>query len=96
MRRCVGCMESRPKNELVRVRVSENGQIEIDATGKAKGRGLYLCPDMSCFLSAKKKRAISRGLNIDIDEVQIERLGKELADYAAKEGRLSGACKGIK
>ncbi len=93
MRRCVGCMESKPKKELVRIRVSEEGQIEIDPTGKAKGRGLYLCPNTDCFLSASKKRAISRGLNIETDEGQIERLGKELASYAAKSDRLSGTCK---
>lgn len=85
MRRCVGCMESKPKKELIRIRVAENGEAEIDPTGKANGRGIYLCPGHSCFLAAKKKRAITRGLEIEIDEQQMERLEKELINYAPKD-----------
>ena len=38
MRRCAGCMESKPKNQLIRIAGYE-GQITIDETEKAKGRG---------------------------------------------------------
>jgi predicted RNA-binding protein YlxR (DUF448 family) len=39
MRRCVGCMESKPKNQLIRIAGYE-GNVSIDRTGKAKGRGI--------------------------------------------------------
>ena len=56
MRRCVGCMESKPKNELIRIAGYEN-TVTLDLTGKAKGRGVYLCPGTKCLEKAKKKRA---------------------------------------
>ena len=39
MRRCVGCMESKPKNELIRIAGYEN-EVTLDLTGRAKGRGV--------------------------------------------------------
>ena len=39
MRRCVGCMESKPKNSMIRIACYE-GEISIDPAGKAKGRGV--------------------------------------------------------
>jgi len=43
LRTCVGCTKIRPKRELVRIIVGEKAEIVIDLTGKAKGRGAYLC-----------------------------------------------------
>ena len=53
MRRCVGCMESKPKGSLIRIACYEDN-ITVDPTGKAKGRGVYLCPDRECMEKAKK------------------------------------------
>jgi predicted RNA-binding protein YlxR (DUF448 family) len=61
MRRCVGCMESKPKQKLLRIACID-GEVRPDPTGKANGRGVYLCRDMACFEKARKKKAISRGL----------------------------------
>jgi predicted RNA-binding protein YlxR (DUF448 family) len=54
-------MESRPKHELLRI-AGTAGEVRIDKTGKANGRGVYLCKDIACFDKARKKKAISRGL----------------------------------
>lgn len=80
MRRCVGCMESKPKSELIRVAGCE-GQISIDVTGKAKGRGVYLCPNTECFQKAQKRKAIGRNLEMDITPEQLEKLFEELKKY---------------
>ncbi|MDR3072235.1 MAG: YlxR family protein [Clostridiales Family XIII bacterium] len=63
MRRCVGCMESKPKSELIRI-TEKNGLPVPDPTGKDNGRGVYLCNDEACFEKAKKRKSITRGLNI--------------------------------
>jgi len=73
MRRCVGCMESKPKKELVRIVYTTEGQLALDPTGKLNGRGVYLCPNADCILKAKKKNAVARGLERDVD---IEQLAK--------------------
>ena len=80
MRRCVGCMESKPKKELIRIAGFE-GELTLDLTGKAKGRGVYLCPDTKCLEKAKKKRALARSLKMEVTQEQLDRLFEELESY---------------
>lgn len=84
MRRCVGCMESKPKNQLIRIAGYEEA-VSIDRTGKAKGRGVYLCPNEACFLIAHKKKAIGRGLQMKVDDETITKLFEELKRYERKD-----------
>ena len=46
-------MESKPKNILVRIACYE-GNLSVDPSGKAKGRGVYLCPSQECMEKARK------------------------------------------
>ena len=55
-RRCVGCGESFPKRDLLRVVRTPEGNVTLDATGKANGRGAYVCRRSECFRTARKKR----------------------------------------
>ncbi len=71
MRRCVGCMESKPKGELVRIVYTPEGNLTIDLTGKANGRGVYLCNNQACVETARKKKAIQRALQKNLDENQL-------------------------
>jgi len=80
MRRCVGCMESKEKNQLIRVAGYE-GQVSIDPTGKAKGRGVYLCPATQCFEKAQKKKAIGRNLEMELTGEQVTKLFEDLKQY---------------
>ena len=41
MRRCIGCGTSKEKNSLIRI-VCYEGNVSLDTTGRAKGRGAYL------------------------------------------------------
>ena len=84
MRRCVGCMESKPKRELIRIVASDSGP-KIDLSGKANGRGIYLCPDTECFTKARKRKAIGRGLEIELGEQELDNLFKELAEHEKKD-----------
>lgn len=60
MRRCVGCMESKDKRELIRIAIYE-GELTVDESGRAKGRGIYLCRDNpECIEAAVKRRALER------------------------------------
>ena len=78
MRRCIGCMESRPKGELIRMVYSE-GRMVLDPDGKATGRGLYLCPDEKCIQKAVKKKAFNRSVRGEVKSEDIESILKELA-----------------
>lgn len=85
MRRCVGCNESKPKRTLIRICTPQEGQVRIDLTGKAPGRGIYLCPDPQCFQLARKRKAIGRGLRTEITEEQLDQLFEELSGYARED-----------
>ena len=82
MRRCVGCMESRPKSSLIRIACHE-GRITVDPTGKAKGRGVYLCHDEGCREKARKRRALQRSFETEIPAETLERIFRELEEYEA-------------
>ena len=48
-RSCVACRTARPKRELVRVVRTPGGAMVLDETGRAAGRGAYLCRDAACW-----------------------------------------------
>lgn len=79
MRRCAACMESKPKTKLIRIACYE-GALTVDKTGRAKGRGMYLCNQGECFEKAKKRRAIQRNFEADISQSEIDKIFEELAN----------------
>lgn len=79
MRRCIGCMESKPKSELLRVTYYE-GEVGIDTTGRAKGRGAYICRDEECLKKAVKKKAFARAFEKEISKEQEEQLRTQLEE----------------
>ncbi len=64
---CIACRAGRPKKELVRVVATEEGLIP-DETGKAHGRGAYICPDVACLDKAQKIKAFDRMLGAGLNE----------------------------
>jgi predicted RNA-binding protein YlxR (DUF448 family) len=61
-RTCVACRTSRQKRELLRVVRSPDGRIDVDQTGRAPGRGAYLCADGSCWQTATDRNSLERSL----------------------------------
>ena len=78
MRMCVGCREMKPKKELIRVVRQPSGQVMLDRTGKAAGRGAYVCPDSACLQRARKSKVLERTLEAAIEPEVYEQLAKEL------------------
>jgi predicted RNA-binding protein YlxR (DUF448 family) len=66
MRMCVSCREMQPKKELVRVVRTPEGAVILDSTGRANGRGAYLCKKSACLEKAIKSRALERALETKI------------------------------
>ena len=81
MRRCLGCYESKPKKELIRVVKTSEGEICIDKTGKKNGRGAYICYNKECLEKAFKTKRLSRNLDIPISEDIFNILKDEINDY---------------
>ena len=78
LRKCLGCMSSFPKKDLVRVLKTPEGTVVIDLSGKKSGRGAYICKNSSCLKKALKAKRIQSNLEIDIPAEVITELEKEL------------------
>lgn len=78
IRSCVGCGEPKSKKELIRIAMSTDGQISIDRTGKAPGRGAYICPSIECFDKAYKAKKLERSLKHAVSKDIYEALRTDL------------------
>ncbi len=79
-RRCLGCMQSYPKNTLIRVVRTPEGEVVLDFHGKKSGRGAYICRNAACFKKARKAGRFERSLDCTIPEEIYDRLEGEIAE----------------
>ena len=68
----------KPKRELIRVVKSPEGVFSLDRTGKANGRGAYMCPDPACFKKLRKRRGLDRAYKCAVPGEVYEALEREL------------------
>jgi uncharacterized protein len=89
-RTCVVCRSTTAKRALHRIVRSPSGTIGYDPTGKAPGRGAYLCGQPTCLETALKRRSLQRALKVsDTAAVggAIESLRNALGSEAVAPGR---------
>ena len=68
MRTCVITKEKYPKKELIRVVRDNLGNVSVDVTGKANGRGAYLKKDLEVVEMARKTKALEKYLEVLVPE----------------------------
>jgi len=78
LRRCLGCMEMKPKKTLIRVVKTKDGVLSLDLIGKAQGRGAYVCKNIECFEKARKAKRFEREFSCQIPDELYEKMGAEL------------------
>ncbi|HIT62766.1 MAG TPA: YlxR family protein [Candidatus Caccovivens faecavium] len=78
LRMCIVCHGRSDKKELVRLVKNKDGEIFLDKTGKANGRGAYVCKSKDCFDKLKKTRALNRAFKCEIPLEIYEKLGEEI------------------
>ena len=66
-RTCLGCGETKPKQELIRIVRQNDGSIFVDKTGKANGRGAYICNSIECLEKAIKSKRLDKNFKIEIN-----------------------------
>ncbi len=89
LRKCIVCQEMLPKKELIRVVRTPEEKIVIDPTGKAAGRGTYVCKRETCmkpdtFASGKWKKVLERSLNMTITQEQYEAFRNQWLEMIGK------------
>lgn len=68
MRTCVISHEKCEKKDLIRVVRTPDGDVLIDESGKANGRGAYLKKDIEVIEKAEKSNALARILEVNVDK----------------------------
>ena len=78
LRMCTGCMEMKPKKELIRIVKTPEGEVCVDLTSKKSGRGAYICKCIECLEKSFKAKRLSRNLDTPISEEIYEKLKEEI------------------
>ncbi len=76
LRTCVVTKESLPKQDLLRIVRTPEGDIKVDETGKLNGRGAYIKKDLQVLESAHKSNILEKRLECKIDDSVYEEIKK--------------------
>lgn len=68
MRSCVVTREKLEKKDLIRVVRTPEGNIIVDESLKANGRGAYLKKDASVIEKARKSKVLEKHLNVEVPD----------------------------
>lgn len=74
LRKCLISNESFPKEELFRVVKTPEGNVILDMTYKANGRGAYIKKDEEVILKAKNKKVLDRALETIVPDEIYDRM----------------------
>lgn len=73
-RTCVVTKEKTLKKDLLRVVRNKDGEVIVDLTGKANGRGAYLKKDLEVIKKARQTKILDRILEINIPDTIYDQL----------------------
>ena len=91
IRTCVSCRESGAKRGLIRIVRTPEGDIQIDPTGRANGRGAYLCHKPACWQRATHTSILNRALNTQLSPESLSQLTEFAATLPSEEAQGNGA-----
>lgn len=66
LRKCTGCGEMKDKRLMIRVVKTKEDTFFLDITGKANGRGAYICKDPECLSLSLKNKGLERSFKTKI------------------------------
>jgi hypothetical protein len=68
LRQCIACRELKEKKQMLRIVKNKEGEIFLDFSGKAAGRGAYICDSEECIKKLKKMRLINKTFSCEVDD----------------------------
>ena len=74
LRSCVITKEQLPKQELLRIVRTPEGEVKADETGKLNGRGAYIKKDIEVLEKARKSKILDKRLECTISDEVYEEL----------------------
>ncbi len=82
MRRCAACRKVMHKSELLRIVKLSDGKIFVDVTGKAQGRGAYVCKNLICAAELKKRRRLDRSFKTTVSVEIYDEIDRQIAELS--------------
>ena len=73
-RTCIVTKEKTLKKDLLRVVRDKDGNVSVDTTGKANGRGAYLKRDAAVINKAKETKILDHALEVSIPDSVYEEM----------------------
>ena len=89
-RTCIGCRKIRPKREMVRIVRTPDQGVKIDESGKASGRGAYLCRERLCWERALSEKRLEYALKTGLSKEE----GGALREFGQALEQTDEASKG--
>jgi predicted RNA-binding protein YlxR (DUF448 family) len=83
-RTCIGCREVKHKRDLIRLVRTPAGEVIIDPTGKANGRGIYLCRQLTCWDKGLKQERLAQSLKVNLSPEEVTALHDALQPELSK------------
>lgn len=83
-RSCIACKMQDDKVNLYRIVRDSEGHVSFDASGRAAGRGAYVCSG-ACFEKARKSRRLQSSLRVSVSEEDYEAVARALRSAIAHE-----------
>lgn len=65
-RMCIACRQMKPKKEMTRIVKNADGEIFADYSGKAAGRGAYICGDAECMKKLQDKKLLHKAFSAQV------------------------------
>ena len=80
VRTCIACREMKLKKEMLRVVRNADGEIFVDTTGKASGRGAYVCNADECLKKLNDKRLLHKAFSTEVSQTVYELVKEEVLE----------------
>ncbi|PIE55111.1 MAG: nucleic acid-binding protein [Dethiosulfovibrio peptidovorans] len=65
---CVSCRRRDVARWFIRVVRRPDGSVILDESGKTDGRGAYVCPELLCIETARRRRCLDRALRCHVPD----------------------------
>ncbi len=78
IRMCIVCRGQSDKKTLLRIVKNKDGEIFVDKTGKANGRGAYVCKSTECYEKLCKQKSLNKAFKCEVSAEIYQKIGEEI------------------
>ena len=71
---CIACRTHSDKSEMLRIVRKPDGEIALDKTQKADGRGVYIHCDEQCIAKAVRRKLLNGAFKCSVSEAVYEQI----------------------